>query len=55
MEVSDMMRPAPDRSKCLLCRYSGIDQFNELICIFLMEMYLMHRIIPHVECPIVKD
>ena len=55
VEVSSLMRPAPDRDKCLLCRYSGTDQYNELVCIFLLEMYLMHKIVPYVECPVVKD
>lgn len=55
MEVGSLMRPAPDRDKCLLCRYSSTDQYNELVCIFLLEMYLMHKIVPYVECPVVKD
>ncbi len=55
MEVCDMTRPAPNREKCLLCRYSCTNQFNELVCIFLVEMFVMHKIIPHTDCPLVKD
>ena len=55
MEVDNLMKPAPNRERCLLCRYSCTNQFNELVCIFLVEMYITHRIIPHVDCPLAKE
>ena len=46
-----LVRPAPNRKKCILCRYSASDIYGDLQCIFLFEMAMFHKFQVTVECP----
>lgn len=38
LNLNELVRPAPDRQTCILCRYSAINQLDELMCLFLFEL-----------------
>ena len=50
--MSELVRPAPNRQTCILCRYSATDQFDELMCLFLFELAMLNKFQFRFNCPI---